>query len=82
MQGKPLKVRYHFVDLGFSFTDFKMQGLTVKKGQKLILVLNRQTAKFDIGTISVGLSRVTRIEDIRILPLDLDNPADIKHLLR
>ena len=29
-----LKVRHHHVDLGFAFTDFKVQGVTVKKGDQ------------------------------------------------
>ena len=30
-RGEILKVKHHFVDLGFCFTDFKVQGLTFKK---------------------------------------------------
>ena len=81
-RGQPLRTQHHHVDLGFSFTDYKIQGLTFKKGEKLIVVLNKQTAPIDIRTISVCLSRVTCMEDVRIFPIMLSNPDEIKHLLR
>ena len=30
-RGETLKVKHHYIDLGFSFTDYKVQGLTVKR---------------------------------------------------
>jgi hypothetical protein len=76
--GRHLSVKHHYVDLGFCFTDYKVQGITVKKGDKLILVLDDLPARLDVATISVCLSRVTRIEDLRIFKLD----GTIKHLVR
>lgn len=55
-RGQRLKCKHHFVDLGFSFTDFKDQGLTFEEGKKLVVVLNKQTARLDVGTISVAFS--------------------------
>ena len=80
--GQHLSVKHHYVDLGFCFTDYKVQGITVKKGDKLIVVLDDLPARLDIATISVCLSRVTRIEDLRIFKLDLKNKYNIKHLVR
>ena len=69
---------HHHVDLAWAFTDFKVQGLTWKRGKKLILSLNKSTAtkNLNIKTISVCFSRVQRLEDLRILPLDLDDPEN------
>jgi len=82
--GKPLCTSHHHVDLAWAFTDFKVQGLTWNEGEKLIISLNKSTAvkNLTIKTISVCLSRVTRLEDIRILPIDLDDPEsdETKHL--
>lgn len=66
--GRRLSVKHHHVDLGFCFTDYKVQGITVEKGDKLIVVLNNLPARLDVATISVCLSRVTRIEDIQSSP--------------
>ena len=81
---QPLPTVHHHVDLTWAFTDFKVQGLTWKEGEKLILSLNKSTAtkNLNIKTISVCLSRVTRLEDLRILPIDLDDPEspETEHL--
>ena len=81
---KPLATVHHHVDLAWAFTDFKVQGLTWKEGEKLILSLNKSTAlkNLNIKTISVCLSRVTRLEDLQILPIDLDDPEspETEHL--
>ena len=60
---KKLKLKTHEIDLGFAFTDYKVQGLTL---DKLIIVLNKQGARHDLATIYVGISRVTRLQDLRI----------------
>ena len=57
-----IDVKHHYVATGFCFTDYKVQGITVKKGDKLVVVLNEQSATIDLATMSVCLSRVTRIE--------------------
>ena len=80
--GERLSVKHHYVDLGFCFTDYKTQGITVKKGDKMIVVLDDLPARLNVATISVCLSRVTRIEDLRIFKLDVKNKEKIKHLLR
>ncbi len=61
-KGVKIDVKHHYVDVGFCFTDYKVQGITVKKGDKLVVVLNAQSARMDLATMSVCLSRVTRIE--------------------
>ena len=53
--GIHLSVKHHYVDLGFCFTDYKVQGITVKKGDKLIVVLDNMPTRLDIATISVCL---------------------------
>lgn len=45
-------------------------------------VLNEQTAPLDVATMSVALSRVTRIEDLKIWPIDLKDPQATEHLTR
>ena len=57
-----IDVKHHYVATGFCFTDYKVQGITVEKGDKLVVVLNEQSATMDLATMSVCLSRVTRIE--------------------
>ncbi len=69
----------HRVDLAFALTDFKFQGLTV---DKLIVMLNLQGMNHDLATLYVGISRVRRIEDLKIWKLDVKNEEAIKHLLR
>ncbi len=46
------------------------------------MVLDNMPASLDVATISVCLSRVTRIEDLQIFPLDVKNKEKTKHLLR
>ena len=55
------------VDLGFAFTDYKVQCLTL---DQLIIMLNKDAALHDLATIYVGISRVTRIVDLRIWPIN------------
>ena len=66
--GRTLLTKHHHIDLGFCFTDYKVQGITVEKGDKLIVVLNNLPAHIVLATISVCLSRVTRIEDLQSSP--------------
>lgn len=73
-----IRVTTHMVDLGFAFTDYKVQGLTV---DKLIIMLNKDAALHDLATIYVGISRVTRISDLRIWPINCDDEDEIKHLV-
>ena len=73
-----MRLTTHMVDLGFAFTDYRVQGLTV---DKLIIMLNKDTAPHDLATIYVGISRVTRIEDLRIWPIDYDDDCAIEHLV-
>ena len=54
----------HEVDLGFAFTDYKLQGLTL---DKLIIMLNQQEARHDLATVYVGISRLRRIQSRSIL---------------
>ena len=67
------------MDLAFALTDFKFQGLTV---DKLIVMLNLQGMNHDLATLYVSISRVRRIEDLKIWKLDIKNEEAIKHLLR
>ena len=66
------------VELGFAFTDFKVQGLTCKQ---LIIMLNKQAAPHDLVTLYVGISRVTRIADLRVWPINYNDARAIKHLV-
>ena len=81
---QPLRTTHHHVDLAWAFTDFKVQGLTWNEGEKLIVSLHKSTAvkNLTVKTISVCLSRVTQLEDIRILPINLDDPEspETEHL--
>ena len=55
----------HAVDLGFAFTDYKVQGLTL---DKLIIMFNLQgIPRHDLATVYVGISRLRRIQSISIL---------------
>ena len=75
---KKLRVTTHKVDLGFAFTDYRVQGLTVKK---LIIMLNKQLAPHDLATLYVGISRVKRLADLKIWPIDCTDERAIKHLV-
>ena len=69
----------HDMNLGFAFTDYRIQGLTV---EALIIMLNKQSAVHDIPTIYVGFSRLQRLDDVLIWPLNLYNVSDIEHLVK
>ena len=58
---------------------YKVQGLTLAA---LIIMLNKETARHDLATLYVGISRVTRLRDLKIWPIDCDSDRAIKHLLR
>ena len=73
-----IQIKTHKVDLAFAFTDYKVQGLTV---DALILMLNKDIARHDLATLYVGISRVTRIEDLMIWPIDHTDKNAIKHLV-
>ena len=45
-----IQVQTHHVDLGYAFTDYKLQGLTV---ERLIIMLNKQRAPHDLTTLYV-----------------------------
>ncbi len=75
---KKLRVTAHKVDLGFAFTDYRVQGLTVKK---LNIMLNKQLAPHDLATLYVGISRVKRLADLKIWPIDCTDEHAIKHLV-
>ncbi len=62
VDGCVLRVKHHHIQIGFCFTDYKVQGITVEKDDKLVVVLNKQSSSIDVATMSVCLSRVTRIE--------------------
>lgn len=70
----------HAVELGFAYTDFKIQGATV---EKLILLLMKRPSvpHLTIGSVYVGLTRVKRGEDIRIWPMSLTED-NIRHLTK
>ena len=69
----------HRVDLAFAFTDYKVQRITFNK---LIVMLNKQEMRHDLAMLYVGISRVRKIEDLRICRLDVNNEDAIKHLLK
>ncbi len=73
-----IRVTTHLVDLAFAFTDYKVQGLTL---DRLVIMLNEQTARHDLATLYVGISRVQRLRDLRIWPLDCDKERAIQHLV-
>ena len=73
-----IRVTTHMVDLGFAFTDYKVQGLTL---DQMIIMLNKDAALHDLATIYVGISRVTRIVDLRIWPINCEDEDEIKHLV-
>ena len=60
----------HAVDLGFSYTDYKIQGATV---DKLILMLQKRPCvpHLTIGSVHVGLTRDKKGDDLRIWPMDI-----------
>ena len=47
----------------------------------LIVMLNKETAKHDLATLYVAISRVKSLEDLRIWPIDCNCLKAIKHLL-
>ena len=69
----------HDVDLGFAFTDYRVQGLTLKA---LIIMLNKQSACHDIPTIYVGFSRLTKLANLMIWPINCNDPTAIEHLTK
>ncbi len=60
----------HAVELGFSYTDYKIQGATV---EKIILMLLKRPSvpHLTISSVYVGITRVKRGEDIRIWPMPM-----------
>ena len=57
----------HQLDLGFAFTFYKIQGATL---QQLILDLNFCPARMaTFSAVYVGLTRVTSIDNLRLLPV-------------
>ena len=44
-------------------------------------MLNSETARHDLATLYVGISRVTRLKDLKIWPIDCSNKRAIKHLV-
>lgn len=73
----------HAVELGFAYTDFKIQGATV---EKLILLLMKRPSvpHLTIGSVYVGFTRVKRNEDLRIWPMKIvdDNIIHLTKLKR
>jgi len=70
----------HAVELGFAYTDYKIQGATV---DKLILMLQKRPCvpHLTIGSVHVGLTRVKKGDDIRIWPMDI-TPESVQHLTK
>jgi hypothetical protein len=66
--------RYHIIYAPL----YKVQGLTLAA---LIIMLNKETARHDLATLYVGISRVTRLLDLKIWPIDCDEKRAIKHLV-
>jgi hypothetical protein len=44
-------------------------------------MLNKETARHDLATLYVGISRVTRLLDLKIWPIDCDKKRAIEHLV-
>ena len=78
LKGK-ISLTTHMVNLSFAFTDYKVQGLTL---DKLIVMLNKQAARHDLATIYVGISRVRRLQDLMIWPINCNDDKVIEHLVR
>jgi hypothetical protein len=57
---------------------YKVQGLTLAA---LIIMLNKETAQHDLATLYVGISRVTRLRDLKIWPINCNDKRAIKHLV-
>jgi len=66
--------RYHIIYAPL----YKVQGLTLAA---LIIMLNKETARHDLATLYVGISRVTRLLDLKIWPIDYTDDRAIKHLV-
>ena len=63
-QAKKISIIRHPLDLGFAYTDFKIQGLTI---DRLVVMLNKeQSARIDLATLYVAFSRVKRSDHLRL----------------
>ena len=64
----------HNVELGFAITLHKIQGQTCSK---IILDLNKRTSQpyLDFSGLYVGLSRVKKSDDLRLMPLHQGSPG-------
>ena len=71
---RPIHFKHHHIELGFSYTYWKVQGATL---DAIILVLNKKPFKPNISLRSfyVGISRVNNRNDIRLWPIDIDKKS-------
>ena len=81
---EPLRDSTHCVlylcELGFAYTDYKIQGATVEKF--VLLLMKRPTVPhLPIGSVYVGITRVKRNADLRLWPMDITDD-NIKHLTK
>ena len=76
---KNIRYRNHPADLLFAVTYHKLQGITLNK---LILAINKHPnwrLRLSMSSLYVGLSRVHKLEQLRVLPYNSD---DVDYLTR
>ncbi len=78
---RPIHYKSHAIELGFSYTFWKVQGATLDAA---ILVLNDRPFPpyINVRHFYVGISRVTSNDNLRIWPIGDINTDTCQHLLK